>query len=112
MSGTSTVQSPFTLEQQLSRQPSSHSSWEMWRLCRESSVPSVSFTRHLPQEPLPEQGASMATLARRAASSRLSLVALDSHGAAALDLENHFAHVMFSFRLNLYVNYGILTETI
>ena len=39
-------------------------------------------------------------------------VALDGYGAAALNLENHFAHVMFSFRLNFYVNYGILTETI
>ena len=39
-------------------------------------------------------------------------VALDGYGIAALDLENHFTHVMFSFRLNFYVNYGILTGKI
>ena len=72
MSGTKTVQSDSTLELQLKRHPASYSSSVMWRLFRVSSWPSTSLTRHLPQEPLPEQGASMATLARRASSSRLS----------------------------------------
>ena len=44
----------------------------MWRVFGESRLPDSSFTRHLPHAPLPEQGASMATLARWAACSRLS----------------------------------------
>ena len=72
MSGTSTVTSESTLLTQLSRQPRAYSSSEMCRVRGESSSPESSFTRHLPQAPLPEQGASMATLARCAAASRLS----------------------------------------
>ena len=71
MSGTSTVTSETILQPQLRRQPSSYSAWVMWLVGRHSSSPDTSFTRHLPQEPLPEQGASMATLASRATSSRL-----------------------------------------
>ena len=69
MSGTMTVTSPWTLLIQASRQPSANSAWEIWLVGKDSSSPATSFTRHLPQEPLPEQGASMATFALRAASS-------------------------------------------
>ena len=72
MSGTSTVTSSMTRLEQLSRQPSANSSSLMCRVLGLSTVPSTSLTRHLPQEPLPEQGASMATLARRASSRRFS----------------------------------------
>ena len=72
MSGTSTVTSETTLLAQLRRQPSAYSSSVMWPVCKPSTDPSSSFTRHLPQEPLPEQGASMATLAARAVSSKVS----------------------------------------
>ena len=72
MSGTITVTSPWTLLIQASRQPSANSAWEIWLVGKDSSSPATSFTRHLPQAPLPEQGASMATLAPRATFSRLS----------------------------------------
>ena len=72
MSGTSTHTSETTLLTHASRQPSAYSESEMWRVRGESSSPETSRTLHLPQAPLPEQGASMATLARRAISSRLS----------------------------------------
>ena len=72
MSGTSTTTSPVSLLTQESRQPWAYSSSVIWRVWGESRSPETSLTRHLPHAPLPEQGASMATLARRAASSRLS----------------------------------------
>ena len=58
--------------QQDSRQPSAYSPSEIWEVCRPVTSPESSLTRHLPQEPLPEQGASMATLALRAASRMVS----------------------------------------
>ena len=72
ISGTMTCTSPATVLQQARRQPSAHSSSLIWRVFLESSSPPSSFTRHFPQEPLPEQGASMTTLDFRAVSSRFS----------------------------------------
>lgn len=72
MSGTSTTASDAACMQHDRRQPSAYSSSEIWDVCGPVSSPETSFTRHLPHEPLPEHGASMATLALRAASSTLS----------------------------------------
>ena len=67
-----TVMSPMTLQPQASRQPSANSSAVRWAVGRALTSPFRSLTRHLPQEPLPEQGASMATLALRATSRSFS----------------------------------------
>ena len=72
MSGTATTTSVSTRLMHASRQPMTYSSSLMWRVLGDSSSPFSSLTRHLPQAPLPEQGASMATLARCAMESSLS----------------------------------------
>ena len=72
ISGTSTSISLSTLLQQDNLHPCAYSSSDICLVLGESRVPFSNFTLHFPQDPLPEQGASIATFVFLATSRRFS----------------------------------------
>ena len=97
MSGTSISASPLIWARQASRQPAAYSSLVMWRLMGASRYPETSRTRHLPHTPLPEQGASMATLAFRATSRSFSPALAEMTTGSPLSKRNVMVNIAVSF---------------